>query len=381
MPCSVGFGAMRGVVERLEEYNATFGIIAIDGNEATLGTAQFLGSNPSVTKVVHLSSNTASRTRRGGQSALRYSRLRDESELAFLRKVAEHIGAVSPRVSGLVLAGKAEMKRKLLVDLPEALRSRVLCCVNLSVNADTAGLREAARLAGPAIASTERREVEEIVGHFLESLVIEGGSMCCYGARQTLQALKMGAVDHLLLATRSEGRCGHDLQEFMRLCGLHNAKLTRVAANTEQCAYFCKSFVVAGCLRWPVDPGLLDEEDNENEEAAKPAVREDATEDSSPEGTATDSDASATETESLHSGSASSLGEMLDWLRGTLQPLVHEASVDALTVCIEVILADQTTPAWDAAIAVAEVLATEGLPEVGEELASRWLSSCEEFRE
>merc|ERR1719487_808583 len=59
----------------------TVGVVVIDGDEATLGTmaASMVGSSQSakVAEVARFHANIASRTRRGGQSATRYSRNRD----------------------------------------------------------------------------------------------------------------------------------------------------------------------------------------------------------------------------------------------------------------------------------------------------------------
>merc|ERR1712110_682884 len=79
------------VMEALKMCRATYGVIVIDGDEATIGTGQASASGSlkdvTVSKVGHFSAHIGSRIRRGGQSALRYGRLRDGAELAFLKKI------------------------------------------------------------------------------------------------------------------------------------------------------------------------------------------------------------------------------------------------------------------------------------------------------
>jgi len=72
--------ALRQAIEA--DHGAVYGAIATDGAEATLGKVRGLcassGSAPAVTEVGHITATTAACTRRGGQSALRHLRLRDE---------------------------------------------------------------------------------------------------------------------------------------------------------------------------------------------------------------------------------------------------------------------------------------------------------------
>lgn len=60
------------VLQEMLEATPIFGLVVVDGSEATLGTVQ--GAERKI--VARLSSSTRGRTRRGGQSALRFDRLR-----------------------------------------------------------------------------------------------------------------------------------------------------------------------------------------------------------------------------------------------------------------------------------------------------------------
>jgi len=248
--------------EQLEvERSPAYGLVVIDGSDAMIGTAQGLGvasATSSVCKLAHIQSNTASGTRRGGQSALRYSRLRDGEDLAFCRRVAERAGLLLSGVRGLVLAGKADAKHRLRAELPQSLRGKVLCVVNLSCSASMEGMRQAASDAADA----ERRgKTDDVVRSFLESTAMPdspAGTTCCYGVQQTAAALDLGAIDVLLVAAdwadpaRTKG-------DWRALAETHRTRLVEVEDRTQDGARFCRAFRVAGCLRWPVDPELLEE--------------------------------------------------------------------------------------------------------------------------
>jgi len=95
----------------LLESDSRFGFIIMDGNGALFGTLS--GNTREILQ--SFSVELPKKHGRGGQSALRFARLREEKRHNYVRKVAEH--AVSnfitddkPNVAGLVLAGSADFK-------------------------------------------------------------------------------------------------------------------------------------------------------------------------------------------------------------------------------------------------------------------------------
>lgn len=90
------------------------GFIIMDGNGALFGT---LSGN--TRDVIHkFSVDLPKKHGRGGQSALRFARLREEKRHNYVRKVAElavqnYITQDKVNVAGLVLAGSADFKNDL----------------------------------------------------------------------------------------------------------------------------------------------------------------------------------------------------------------------------------------------------------------------------
>jgi len=91
-----------------------FGFIVMDGNGALFGTLQ-----GNTREVLHkFTVDLPKKHGRGGQSALRFARLRMEKRHNYVRKVAEvatqlFITNDKPNISGLVLAGSADFKTEL----------------------------------------------------------------------------------------------------------------------------------------------------------------------------------------------------------------------------------------------------------------------------
>jgi len=101
-------------LSELLESDQKFGFIVMDGNGTLFGT---LAGN--TREVNHkFTVDLPKKHGRGGQSALRFSRLRDEKRHNYVRKVAElavqhFITNDKVNVAGLVLAGSADFKTEL----------------------------------------------------------------------------------------------------------------------------------------------------------------------------------------------------------------------------------------------------------------------------
>merc|ERR1712087_945086 len=101
-------------LSELLEADQKYGFIIMDGNGALFGT--LAGNTREVLQ--KFSVDLPKKHGRGGQSALRFARLREEKRHNYVRKVAElavqnYITADKINVSGLVLAGSADFKSEL----------------------------------------------------------------------------------------------------------------------------------------------------------------------------------------------------------------------------------------------------------------------------
>ncbi len=91
-----------------------FGFIVMDGNGALFGTLQ-----GNTRDVLHkFTVDLPKKHGRGGQSALRFARLRMEKRHNYVRKVAEvatqlFVTNDKPNIAGLILAGSADFKTEL----------------------------------------------------------------------------------------------------------------------------------------------------------------------------------------------------------------------------------------------------------------------------
>jgi len=200
-----------------------YGLIVADKNDAAIGYLQ--GS--SIKTVYTLESNVPGKTRAGGQSAQRFSRLRDEMLKTFLDDIAEKAKnafmkkAREEKLLGIIVGGPGFVKDKLIDDdhLHEELQDEVISVKSLDV-AGEAGLSRLVDKAEESIEDSQVVKERKLVNQFFENLNKENGKSE-YGVEQVEEALNMGAVETVLISEdvnlyQAKYKCpqGHEKEIF-----------------------------------------------------------------------------------------------------------------------------------------------------------------------
>lgn len=345
------------VIEALSaRQTSTYGLIAIDGEDATLGLIFAAESNSSShvkpIKLAHVSANIASRTRRGGQSALRYSRLRDSAELAFLRKVADMAVGHFSDITGLVVGGKADLKRKLLLEMPSTLQSKIKSVVDIACGAGLEGLRQVSLQIGGIHEKKILHHQEQAVHRFLEVVGqtdAHAAPLVCYGEEQTLTAMRLGAVKHLIIASSVFRENSPKRVELENLAQTIGASISVIDEITSCDVQFCQGFQIGAFLRWHVDPALLEE--------LLPECTCVEKESNEVQGDKSDDD-------TISTAASRSDDLLLQWLEGALNHALKDPSAaEALTMCADAILSDDSTTVEERLHNTVDMLCGEGVPE------------------
>lgn len=178
-----------------------FGFIVVDGNGTLYGTVQ--GSNR---EVLHkFSVDLPKKHGRGGQSALRFARLRLEKRHNYVRKVAEMATQLfvpdgqRPNIQGLVLAGSADFKAELMrSDLFDPrLVKIVIKMVDVSYGGEN-GFNQAIELSADALANVKLMKEKKLLQKYMEEISQDTGKYC-FMIEDTLKALELGAVEDLII--------------------------------------------------------------------------------------------------------------------------------------------------------------------------------------
>ncbi|KZO90399.1 peptide chain release factor eRF/aRF subunit 1 [Calocera viscosa TUFC12733] len=187
-------------LSELLESDSKFGFIVMDGNGTLFGT---LAGN--TREVIHkFTVDLPKKHGRGGQSALRFSRLRDEKRHNYVRKVAElavqhFITNDKVNVAGLVLAGSADFKTELSQSdmFDPRLVAKVLKVVDVSYGGEN-GFNQAIELAAESLANVKFVQEKKLIQKYFDEISQDTGKYC-FGVDDTLKALEMGAVETLIV--------------------------------------------------------------------------------------------------------------------------------------------------------------------------------------
>ncbi|KAI6138920.1 peptide chain release factor eRF1/aRF1 [Pisolithus tinctorius] len=187
-------------LSELLESDQRFGFIVMDGNGTLFGT---LAGN--TRDVIHkFTVDLPKKHGRGGQSALRFSRLRDEKRHNYVRKVAElavqhFITNDKVNVSGLVLAGSADFKTELSQSdmFDPRLGSKIIKVVDVSYGGEN-GFNQAIELAAESLSNVKFVQEKKLIQRYFDEISQDTGRYC-FGVDDTLKCLELGAVETLVV--------------------------------------------------------------------------------------------------------------------------------------------------------------------------------------
>ena len=188
------------VLSELLEADDKFGFIVMDGQ----GTLFGLLSGNTRTVLHKFTVDLPKKHGRGGQSALRFARLRDEKRHNYVRKVAEvavqnFITNDKVNVKGLVLAGSADFKTDLnkseLFD--PRLAAKVIKIVDVSYGGEN-GFNQAIELSAETLSNVKFVQEKKLLDAYFDEISQDTGKFC-YGVDDTLKALDLGAVEILIV--------------------------------------------------------------------------------------------------------------------------------------------------------------------------------------
>lgn len=273
-----------------------FGFIIMDGNGSLYGTLQ-----GNTREVLHkFSVDLPKKHGRGGQSALRFARLRLEKRHNYVRRVAElavqfFITDNKCNVAGIVMAGSAEFKSELMTsDLfdPRLLRN-VIKMIDISYGGEI-GFNQAIEMSSEALSNVKLVQEKKMLQKYFDEISQDTGKYC-FMVTDTLQALELGAVETLVVwenlstmrvtvrnnstseekvlhlspeqaendANYKDPVTGADLEivdkttlvEFLASnYKQFGATLSFVTDRSQEGSQFCKGFGgIGGLLRWRVD--------------------------------------------------------------------------------------------------------------------------------
>lgn len=172
----------------------------MDGNGVLFATLQ--GSNKVI--IQRMPVQLPKKHGRGGQSAVRFARLRVEKRLLYQSKCCElavqhFITENRPNVKGIVIAGAAQLKEEMRDSehFDKRLKDIVITTVDVSYGFDQ-GFNQAITLAQDALQDVKLIEEKKIIGKFFEEISLDTG-MIVFGVQDTMKSIELNSLKTILI--------------------------------------------------------------------------------------------------------------------------------------------------------------------------------------
>lgn len=182
-----------------------YGLIVIDRREAYIG---FLRGNR-IEPVNGVTSTVPGKQRKGGQSSVRFQRLRLIAINEFYKKVGDRASDIFlaekdffERFKGVLIGGPTPTKEEFEAGgyLHHELQKRIIGLFDVSYTNES-GLAELVESASDALKGLDVIKEKNVMNRFLQELVKDNGA-AAYGEESVRKNLELGAVDMLLLSDK-----------------------------------------------------------------------------------------------------------------------------------------------------------------------------------
>ena len=181
-------------LERMVEAKDSYGIVVMDGREATLAILR--GTQIDIIKTIN---NLAhSKVRKGGQSARRYERLIEEAVERYYKRIGEAMDqAFLGKVKGVIVGGPGPSKDFFLKAKPFNYQHKILGVVDTGYT-DEYGVREVIAKASSIIEEQEAIKEKKLIERFMRE-VMKGG-LATYGLKEVIEAVKNNRAELILIS-------------------------------------------------------------------------------------------------------------------------------------------------------------------------------------
>ena len=231
------------------EVKEVYGLIVLDRKEATLGL--LIGKK--IKTLQKFDSMVPGKTTKGGQSAARYGRIRENMAKDFFRKIAEEVKKefypLGENLQGILVGGPGPAKEDFLKEgqLITALHDKIVGVKDLGY-ADEHGLDLLVEGSGDLLAEQEIIHEKKIMEKFFDMLGKQKDKTA-YGKEEVEKALQYGAVELLLLSKKLKKT---EIKRLEKQAKETNVSVELVSVETEEGVQFWNLGGIGGILRFRV---------------------------------------------------------------------------------------------------------------------------------
>jgi peptide chain release factor subunit 1 len=231
------------VLDPLEDLVAplvSYGMVVIDGKDAAVGLLK--GKTIKIVKRVH---NLApSKSVKGGQSAARFDRIREDAIHEYHKRVGEAMNMLIAEkgFQGFIVGGPGPHKEGFLKEKPFDYRTKIIGVLDVSYTEDY-GLRELLDKSSELIAQQEAVMEKKLVDDFMRE--VAQGKLAAYGVEKVKEVLQSGKASKLVL---SEDIDTEIATELTKLAEGRSIEIALVSTETAEGKTFLATFQGVGAF-------------------------------------------------------------------------------------------------------------------------------------
>jgi len=226
--CSNEF--LLGPLEEMLEPKETYGLIVIGRKKSAIGYIR--GNNIKIIR--EYASGIHSKHKAGGQSQKRFERQIEEGEIRFYRRISEEINEKFlsfDKLEGIFIGGPALSKIKFVENgsLDYRLKDKIVDIVDIGYSGKE-GIRALVNKIENHIENVRHIQEKQILQRFMRKIVKES-DLITYGLTEVKNALKIGAVDILIL---SENLDNSLIEELGNIAESMRTEIKIISTKTEE---------------------------------------------------------------------------------------------------------------------------------------------------
>jgi peptide chain release factor subunit 1 len=238
-----------GPLKEIVEQENTYGLVVLDRRDAMIG----LLKGKTIIPLVQTHSEVPGKHKSGGQSAVRFERLREGATIEHFKKIADYMKdqflPMGDSLKGIILGGPGVTVNKFMgLDyVTGEVKKKILGTKDLSYTGEF-GLQELLEKSDDILAEEEVADEKKIMQKFFYELSKDTG-LAAYGKDDVLKYIGYGAVDTVLL---SEALDDDMIEQFEHAAEKMGSSVKIISTQTREGVQLKEMGKVAAILRYPM---------------------------------------------------------------------------------------------------------------------------------
>jgi len=235
-------------LKEMLETDEVYGLLIIERNEASIGILD----GKHIKLLQHMTSGIPGKTRAGGQSSQRFSRIRESLAKEFFKRVAENMKIQffdNKKLKGILIGGPIPTKEEFLDQgqLVTSLKEKVVAVKDMG-GTELPGLQELVELCQDVLAEQEITKQKQVLDLFFTKLAKDPDRVS-YGEAEVEDRLNRGAVEKLIISKTLPKEKIRHLEELAKSS---SSEIHIVTKDTAQGVQFDNLGGVGALLRFTI---------------------------------------------------------------------------------------------------------------------------------